>query len=113
MEEENVEEGGKLRSEGGKYLKLTEEQLAAMSEEQQDEYWTHGLSEEDKKKGEIQSESKTHQEGGPLIPGGRVVMEVEMGIVAAASASPCSSIGEGGGARGDKSEFGMVRSRKS
>ena len=33
-------------------------------------------------------------------------MEVEMGIVAAASASPCSSIGEGGGARGDKREKG-------
>ena len=102
MEEEIVEEGEKLRSEEEKYLKLTEEQVAALSEAEQDEYWTHGLSEEDKKKGEIQSESKTHQEGGPLISGGTVVMEVEKGMVAAASVSPCSSIGEGGGARGDK-----------
>ena len=47
MEEENVE-GGKLRSEEGKYLKLTEEQLAAMSEAEQDEYWTHGLSEKER-----------------------------------------------------------------
>ena len=52
----------------------------------------------------LHSESKTHQEDGSLIPGGEVVMELEMGIVAAASASPCSSIGEGGGAKGDKNE---------
>ena len=53
IEEVNVEEGNKLGSSEEKYLNVTEEQVSKMSEAEHDAYWTHGLSEEDKKKGKF------------------------------------------------------------
>ena len=75
-----------------------DEKLGEVDEEQ-DAYFAHGLTQDELARVGV-SDTEIHQEGGAAsaVEGAKVDME----IVAAASASPCSSIGEGGGAKGDK-----------